>query len=131
MVPAEKFSRPKLLKVLRKISLTSEFSLAFEGLIIEWIMEDISPRIDSAQFGNEKGTITEHLPVNLMDKILKLIDLHPNKSAVIASMLDWSSAFDWQDPTLAKRNFFRWVSGQPFFLYRLAWLATSQTEKWK
>ena len=58
MVPAEKFSRPKLLKVLRKISLTSEFSLAFEGLIIEWIMEDISPRIDSAQFGNEKGTST-------------------------------------------------------------------------
>ena len=71
----------------------------------EWIMEDISPRIDSAQFGNEKGTSTEHLLVNLMDKILKLIDQHPNKSAVIASMLDWSSAFDRQDPTLAIQKF--------------------------
>ena len=48
-------------------------------------MEDISPRMASAQFGKEKGTSKEHLLVNIMDKILKLIDQHPNKSAVTAS----------------------------------------------
>ena len=42
-----------------------------------------------------------------MDRILKLIDQNPNRSAVIASMLDWSSAFDRQDPTLAIQKFLK------------------------
>ena len=45
VVPAKKVSCPKLQKDLRKISLTSEFSLAFEGLMKEWIMEDNSSGI--------------------------------------------------------------------------------------
>jgi hypothetical protein len=105
VVPAQKVSNPKQLKDLRKISLTSEYSLGFEGLIKDWILEDISPSIDSAQYGNQKGTSTEHLLVNLMDRILRLIDQNPNRSAVIASLLDWSSAFDRQDPTLAIKKF--------------------------
>ena len=104
-MPAQKVSSPKQLKDLRKISLTSEYSLGFEGLIKDWILEDISPSIDSGQYGNQKGTSTEHLLVNLMDRILKFIDQNPNRSAVIASMLDWSSAFDRQDPTLAIQKF--------------------------
>ena len=70
-------------------------------------MEDISPKIDKSQYGNQKGTSTEHLMVNLVDKILKLLDNNNNKSAVIASMLDWSSAFDRQDPTLAIEKFLK------------------------
>ena len=42
-----------------------------------------------------------------MDKILKLIDENKNQSAVIATMLDWASAFDRQDPTLAIRKFLK------------------------
>ena len=42
-----------------------------------------------------------------MDKILGLIDKNPNRSAVIASMLDWASAFDRQDPTLAIKKFIK------------------------
>ena len=52
-------------------------------------------------------TSTEHLIVKLMDKILRLLDNNTNKSAVIASMLDWSSAFDRQDPTLAIEKFLK------------------------
>ena len=95
------------MKELRKISLTSEFSLVFEGFIKEWILEDIAPNIDKSQFGNQKGTSTEHLLVKLMDKILGLLDKNPNRSAVIASMLDWASAFDRQDPTLAIKKFIK------------------------
>ena len=73
----------------------------------EWILEDIAPSIDKSQFGNQKGTSTEHLLVKLMDKILGLLDKNPNKSAVIASMLDWASAFDRQDPTLAIKKFIK------------------------
>ena len=71
MVPAEKIANPVLIKHLRKISLTSEFSLIFEGIIKDWIMEDIAPNIERATFGNQKGTGTEHLEVLFMDKILE------------------------------------------------------------
>ena len=79
VVPAPKTNNPKVLKELRKISLTSEFSLIFEGMFKDWILEDISPKIDSSQFGNQKGTSTEHLMVKLMDRILKLIDQNLNR----------------------------------------------------
>ena len=95
------------MKHLRKISLTSEFSLKFEGFIKDWIMVDISTQIDVSQYGNQKGTSTEHLVVNFMDKILQLLDNNNTCSAVIASLVDWSSAFDRQDPTLAIKKFIK------------------------
>ena len=107
VVPAEKISNPASIKDLRKISLTSEFSLTFEGIIKDWIMEDIAPNIDTSQYGNQKGTSTEHLMVNLMDMILKLLDNNNNCSAVIASLVDWAAAFDRQDPTLAIQKFIK------------------------
>ena len=74
VVPCEKKANPSTLKDLRKISLTSEYSLVFEGIIKDWIMEDISPKIDRSQYGNQKGTSTEHMMVKLMDRILQLLD---------------------------------------------------------
>ena len=67
-------------------------------------MEDIAPKIDKSQYGNQKGTSTEHLIVKLMDRILRLLDNNNTQSAVIASMLDWSSAFD---PSLAIEKFLK------------------------
>ena len=107
MVPAEKIPNPANLKDLRKISLTSEFSLVFEGILKDWIMEDISPKVDISQFGNQKGTSTEHLMVKLMDKLLDLLDKNNNYSAVIASLVDWASAFDRQDPKLGIEKFIK------------------------
>ena len=40
-----------------------------------------------------------------LDRILKLLDTYPDKSAVIATSLDWAAAFDRQDPTLAILKF--------------------------
>ena len=57
VVPAEKVNNPTSLKHLRKISLPSEFSLIFEGFIKDWIMKDISPKIDQSQYGNPKVTM--------------------------------------------------------------------------
>ena len=61
VVPAQKVNNPKVLKDLRKISLTSEFSLIYEGIMKDWIMQDIGPNIDEAQYGNQSKTSTEHL----------------------------------------------------------------------
>ena len=107
VVPTEKTPNPVSMKDLRKISLTSEFSLVFEGIIKDWIMEDIEPNVDRSQFGNRKGTSTEHLMVKLMDKILNLLDMNNNQSAVIASLVDWASAFDRQDATKAIEKFIK------------------------
>ena len=68
-------------------------------------LQDIGPNNDPSQYGNQKGTSTEHLMVNLMDQILKLLDKNNNRSAVIASLVDWAAAFDRQDPTLAIQKF--------------------------
>ena len=48
---------------------------------------------------------TEHMIVCIIDRILKLLDSHPDKSAIIAASLDWRAAFDRQDPTLAIMKF--------------------------
>ena len=68
-------------------------------------MEDVSENFDIGQFGGQPGIGTEHMIVCLVDRILKLLDRHPDRSAVIMTCLDWSAAFDRQDPTLAVKKF--------------------------
>ena len=68
-------------------------------------MDDISARIDPGQYGGQAGVGTEHMLVSYIDRILKCLDTHSDKSAVIATSLDWASAFDRQDPTLAILKF--------------------------
>ena len=84
-----------------KISCTSDYSKLYEGFSKDWIMEDVSANIDIGQFGGQPGIGTEHMIVCFVDRILHLLDTYPDKSAVIATCLDWSAAFDRQDPTLA------------------------------
>jgi hypothetical protein len=105
VTPAPKITNPKDITDLRKISCTSDYSKLFEGFLKDWIMEDIWDNIDIAQFGGLTGTGTEHMIVCFIDRILKLLDSHENKLAVIATYLDWSAAFDRQDPTLAIKKF--------------------------
>ena len=105
VTPAPKVTDPKVIKDLRKISCTSDFSKLFEGFLKDWIVEDIYENLDIGQYGGRKGTGTEHMIVCLLDRILKLLDQHPDKSAVIATSLDWAAGFDRQDPTIAIRKF--------------------------
>ena len=71
----------------------------------DWILEDIGEKLDIGQYGGQPGIGTEHMIVCFIDIILKLLDTHQDKSAVIASCLDWSAAFDRQDPTIAIQKF--------------------------
>ena len=105
VTPAPKISNPQGISDLRKISCTSDYSKLFEGFIKDWIIEDVSENVDLGQFGGQVGTGTEHLLVCFVDRILYLLDKFPDKSAVIAAWLDWSAAFDRQDPTLAIMKF--------------------------
>ena len=68
-------------------------------------MEDISNNIEIGQFGGQAGIGTEHLIVSLLDRVLKLLDKQSDRSAVLMTCIDWSAAFDRQDPTLAIKRF--------------------------
>ena len=105
MTPVPKVSHPTDVSDLRKISCTSDYSKLFEGYLKDWIMEDIAQKIDIGQFGGQSGIGTEHLLVCLVDRILKLLDENTDRSAVIMTCLDWSAAFDRQDPTIAIQKF--------------------------
>ena len=70
-------------------------------------MEDIFENIDIGQYGGLAGTGTEHMIVCLVDRILELLDKNQEKSAVIATSLDWAAAFDRQDPTIAILKFIK------------------------
>ena len=105
VTPVPKVTHPKVIKDLRKISSTSDYSKVYEGFLKEWIMEDVSRNIDIGQYGGQPGVGTEHMIVCLLNRILQLLDSHPHKSAVIMTCLDWAAAFDRQDPTLAVKKF--------------------------
>ena len=68
-------------------------------------MEDIEPNLDPAQYGNQKGTGTDHMLISLIDKILSHLDNNLGSPGVLATMLDWSAAFDRQCPTLGILKF--------------------------
>jgi hypothetical protein len=88
-------------------------------VIKDWVMEDISDKFDIGQFGGQPGMGTEHMMVCLLDRILQLLDRHSKKSAVIMTCLDWSAAFDRQDPTLAVKKFIQ-VGVRPSLITLLA-----------
>ena len=103
--PVPKVTSPKVLKDLRKISCTSDYSKVHEDFLKEFILEVISENMDIGQFGGQKGTGTDHMIVCLLNRVLKLLDTNRDHSAVIAASIDWAAAFDRQDPTLAIKAF--------------------------
>ena len=130
ITPAPKVSNPQVISDLRKISGTSDYSKLYEGYLKEWIMEDISGNIDIGQYGGQPGIGTEHMIVCYIDRILHLLDTHPDKSAVIATSLDWASAFDRQDPTLAIVKFIK-LGVRPSLIPLLASYLTDRKMKVK
>ena len=68
--------------------------------------------------------------VCFVDRILHLLDTYPDKSAVIATCLDWSAAFDRQDPTLAIVKFIQ-LGVRPSLIPLLASYLTDRKMKVK
>ena len=107
VTPGPKTLDPKVISDLRKISSTSDYSKIFEGFLKDWILEDIWETLDIGQYGGQPGMGTEHMLVCLIDRVLKLLDRNQDRSAVIMTLLDWSGAFDRQDPTKGIQKFIK------------------------
>ena len=104
VTPIQKLTPAKKISDLRKIALSSDYSKLLESFLKDWILQDISHNLDTSQYGGRKGSGTEHLIVTLVDRVLKCLDSTIQKSAVIASGVDWSAAFDRLDPTLTAQK---------------------------
>ena len=87
ITPVPKITHPKVLKDLRKISGTSDYSKVYEDFLKDWIIDDISGNIDVGQFGGMKGSGKEHMLVCMVDRILKLLESRETGTAVIAFMV--------------------------------------------
>ena len=84
---------------LRVISPTSFFSKTFEKFVMKRLLEIIGPKIDRKQFGGTKNTGTAHYLIEFLTFILYNLD-NPESTAVIATMIDFSKAFNRIDHNL-------------------------------
>jgi hypothetical protein len=103
--PVPKIPEPKILKDVRKVACTSDYNKVLESFIKDWILKDISGKLDISQYGGKKGVGPEHMVVAMVDRILSLLDKNSTRSAVIKTGADWDSAFDRGDPTKTIQKF--------------------------
>ena len=109
VTPVPKVHPPTNPNDLRKISGTKNLSKIYEALLADYIIDDMNPNVDPSQFGNEKGLSIQHYLVKMVHRILTILDTNNDseKYAVLTQLVDWSKAFDRQDPKLGIESFIR------------------------
>ena len=107
VTPAPKVYPPQKIKDLRKIAGLKNFSKIIEKTVAQFIVQDMRPKRDKAQYGNEKGLSTQHYLIRLLHNALAATDRNSKseKFAVIISLIDWSQAFDRQSHQLGIKSF--------------------------
>ena len=98
VIPVPKTNPPSVDK-LRPISLTNHFAKIAEGFIVQWVLQDITPKLDPCQFGNRKFLSTNHYLINMLHLLYEHGDKPKSTSTVIVT--DFTKAFDRIDHTLA------------------------------
>ena len=101
VTPVPKVSIPQTVDDLRKICGLLNLSKILEKVICKYLIRDMKGSLDKSQYANQKGLSINHYLVKLVDRVLGALDgsSKGENTAVIASYLDWSKAFDRQDPT--------------------------------
>ena len=94
---------------LRNISGLFNFDKVMEKLLAELMISDMADKLDPAQYGNQKGISIQHYLVNMIHRILSVLDNNSRKDtfAVIASLIDWKDAFPRQCPKLGIESFIK------------------------
>ena len=107
--PVPKVIPPQKVTQMRNISGLFTFDKVLEKLLSELMVEDMKAKSDPKQFGNKKGSSIEHYLISMIHRILSAVDQNSTKKkfAVIANLIDWSSAFPRQCPKLGVQSFLR------------------------
>ena len=109
VTPVPKVFPPEKLEQLRKISGLLNFAKIADKILAEYMVEDMAPHCDKAQYGNEEGLSVQHYLVKMLHQILTNLDNNSQSEAfaVIISMIDWSQAFDRQSHVLGIESFIK------------------------
>ena len=107
--PVPKVHPPQSTSQLRNISGLLTFDKIFEKLISQLIISDMEEKLDPAQFGNQKGVSIQHYLIQMLHRILSVLDNNSKGDtfAVIASLIDWNNAFPRQCPKLGIESFIK------------------------
>ena len=107
VTPVPKVKNMKSAKDLRKICGLPNLSKIMEKIIVKYLVKDMKDRLDVCQFANQPNQSINHYLIQLIDRVLSVLDgsTKGEHTAVIATLVDWSAAFDRQDPTLAIKSF--------------------------
>ena len=100
--------RPCLkLDQIRSISGLLTADKIMESLISEIMIGDMRAKMDVSQYGNQKNISIQHYLINMIHRILTAIDNNTKREtfAVVASLIDWQSAFKRQCPKLGVQSF--------------------------
>ena len=94
---------------MRNISGLLTFDKVMEKMISEVMIQDMKEKVDPSQYGNEKGTSIQHYLVNMIHRILTVLDNNSRREtfAVVANLIDWNSAFPRQCPKLGVLSFMK------------------------
>ena len=78
-----------------------------EKIIVKYMVEDMKSKLDECQYANQANQSINHYLIKLVDRVLKALDgsTKGEHTAVLCTLIDWSAAFDRQDPTLAIKSF--------------------------
>ena len=92
---------------LRNISGLFNFDKIYEKLISQLIISDMEAKLDKAQFGNQKGLSIQHYLIQMVHRILSVLDNNAKGDifAVVANLIDWNNAFPRQCPKLGIDSF--------------------------
>ena len=107
--PVAKKYPPQTTSQLRNISGLLTFDKAMEKLLAELIVSDMEKQLDPGQFGNQKGVSIQHYLVQMLHRILSVLDNNSKGDifAVVANLIDWNNAFPRQCPKLGVESFIK------------------------
>ena len=105
--PVPKAYPTLLTSQLRNISGLFNFDKVIKNLLAGLMISDMEAKLDPAQYGNQKGTSIQHYLLKMIHRILGALDNNSKGDtfAVLATLIDWNSAFPRQCPKLGIESF--------------------------
>ena len=97
IIPIPKSNQLKSLSDLRPISITPAPGKVLEKIICTELRKQLQPKLDLCQFGNVKGSSTNHYLIKLLEMAYASTD---KGNATTAVTIDYSKAFDYIDHTI-------------------------------